>query len=66
VYGILYSRASLFRGWHKNQSWEGIGFGFGSTVRVSLFSLNQPAGPLVDPLGKIVNIEQIPKNGHME
>jgi len=27
---------------------------------------NQPAGPLVDPLGKIVNIEQIWKNGIMK
>jgi len=27
---------------------------------------NQPAGPLVDPLGKIVNIEQIWKNGYMK
>ena len=33
---------------------------------LQVVTYNQPAGPLVDPLGKIVNIEQIWKNGPME
>ena len=35
-------------------------------LSLTTVSSHQPTGPLVDPLGKIVNIEHIRKNGPME